>query len=297
MRYVTLNVKALEDEHPNGTFEAVLSSPRVDRDGEIIDAGAFEPLPASIPIHLDHDMSTEKIVARAVPTYVGDKLVAKGHYGSDPLSQSTRQKVIDGLIDSMSVGFIRPKMKRVDGVPHIVKSELIESSFVTIPSNVDALVLAGKQARHGTASKVVAGSHEERREQLTQAVRDAHPDVWWLHVVATFDDRVVFEAEERDGATETWQAEYAIDDDGAISIGDRGRVEVTEVVTPTASIDDTDEEKTVDESVDGKTATEAPDGTPGAPAAPGAPPALLTDIQQLHRQARIGRAQSQRSAL
>ena len=46
-RYLMGTVKALDDdgEDANGSFEVILSAPTLDRDGEVIDAEAFEPLP------------------------------------------------------------------------------------------------------------------------------------------------------------------------------------------------------------------------------------------------------------
>ena len=60
-------------EADNGGFRAIASTADMDRDGEVIDAGAFAvgpPLPASIPVHADHVASVNNLVARAVPSYV-----------------------------------------------------------------------------------------------------------------------------------------------------------------------------------------------------------------------------------
>ena len=43
--FIAGDVKALDTGNPNGEFEVILSAETVDRDGEIIDAKAFEPLP------------------------------------------------------------------------------------------------------------------------------------------------------------------------------------------------------------------------------------------------------------
>lgn len=137
-------VKALGDGDPNGEFEAVLSVPVVDRDGEVIDAGAFNPLPGEIPIHKYHDFSAP--VATAVPFYDGDLLKARGVFDPDPESQAIRQKV-GRSIRYMSVGFMaEPRVNDDDGVPHITRAELLEASFVSVPSNREAAILAVKAA-------------------------------------------------------------------------------------------------------------------------------------------------------
>ena len=46
-----------------GGFTAIASNGDLDRDGERILPGCFSPLPDSIPIHLDHTMRAESVVA------------------------------------------------------------------------------------------------------------------------------------------------------------------------------------------------------------------------------------------
>jgi HK97 family phage prohead protease len=142
-RIALFEVKALDGSDPNGEFEAILSVPTVDRDGEVIDGRAFEPLPAEIPIHKFHDFSSP--VATATPFYEGDVLKARGTFDPDPESQAIRQKV-GRSIRYMSVGFMGATRSDEDGIPHITKGELLEASFVSVPSNREAAILAVKQA-------------------------------------------------------------------------------------------------------------------------------------------------------
>lgn len=221
----------------SGEFEAILSAPTKDRDGEVVSARAFEPLPESIVIHIDHAFGVGTAVARAVPRYDGDLLVAKGFYGSDPESQSVRQKVLDGIITTMSVGFMDAQREVKDGVTHIVKAELLEASFVSVPSNREALVLAAKSANlDATAAardyKSLAGSFEERADMLRRAIGDANPESWWSYVVATFDDAIVYQLDDES----TYRAPYSISD-GAVTLGSPEPVEVSEVLTPAKSTD------------------------------------------------------------
>ncbi len=148
-------VKALEGTDPNGEFEAVLSVPVVDRDGEVVDAGCFNPLPAEIPIHKFHDFSSP--VATAVPFYDGDVLKAKGVFDPDADSQAIRQKV-GRSIRYMSVGFMAAERADQEGVPHITKAELLEASFVSVPSNREAAILAVKAAQAPTISTSTMGA-------------------------------------------------------------------------------------------------------------------------------------------
>jgi len=142
-RIALFEVKALDGSNPDGEFEAILSVPTIDRDGEVIDGRAFEPLPAEIPIHKFHDFSSP--VATATPFYEGDVLKARGTFDPDADSQAIRAKV-GRSIRYMSVGFMAATRSDQDGVPHITRAELLEASFVSVPSNREAAILAVKQA-------------------------------------------------------------------------------------------------------------------------------------------------------
>jgi hypothetical protein len=231
-RYAFGEVKAIGDSpNGNGEFEVILSMPTLDRDGEVIDVKAFEPLPASIPFHAFHNFSDP--IGRAAPFYEGDKLKARGYYASTERAQEIRALVADGVIGHTSVGFMPPTREMKDGVPHIVKGELLEGSFVSVSSNREAAVLVSKAYREKPeekAVKAIAGSWEERRDLLRDAIRAMNPDAWWTGIVATFDDTVVFELDTMDG-TAQFQASYTITD-GVVTLGASEEVAVTEVVTP-----------------------------------------------------------------
>jgi HK97 family phage prohead protease len=142
---VFAEVKALDTKDPSGAFEAVLSTTIVDRDGEIVDAGAFNPLPKSIPIHVNHQfMDVAKVVGRGIPYYDGDILKVKGTFASTPDAQMVRTLVAEGMVQTMSIGFHQPTRDMKDGVPHVTGGQLIEASFVSVPANTDALVTMAK---------------------------------------------------------------------------------------------------------------------------------------------------------
>lgn len=140
--FAMAEVKALADENPNGSFEVILSAETVDRDGEVIDAKAFEPLPESIPFHAFHDFHDP--IGRGVPFYDGDVLKARGTFASTPRAQEIRTLVAEGVIGHTSVGFMAAVRKDAEDTPHITKGELLEGSFVSVPSNREAAVLLAK---------------------------------------------------------------------------------------------------------------------------------------------------------
>ena len=141
--FAVAEVKSAESDNPNGEFEVVLSAQTVDRDGEVIDAKAFEPLPDSIPFHAFHDFHDP--IGRAVPYYDGDVLKARGAFASTPRAQEIRTLVSEGVIGHTSVGFMSAVRKDAEDAPHITKGELLEGSFVSVPSNREAAVLMAKE--------------------------------------------------------------------------------------------------------------------------------------------------------
>ena len=140
-------VKAVEDADgdPNGEFDVILSAPSLDRDGEIIDAKVFDPLPDHITFDIDHGMSTATTVGSGVPEYLPDgRLRVKGTYSSIPRAQEVRTLVREGHIRTTSVAFMGAVREEKDGVPHIIKAELLNGAFVPIPSNRESVVLSAK---------------------------------------------------------------------------------------------------------------------------------------------------------
>lgn len=142
--FAVAQVKAAESENTAGEFEIIMSTDAVDRDGESIVKGAFDPLPESIPVHAFHDFHDP--VGRAFPSYDEQgRLVGRGFFANTPRAQEIRQLVADGVIGHTSVGFMAAERKSAAGVPEIASAELLEVSFVSVPSNRDAAVLAVKQ--------------------------------------------------------------------------------------------------------------------------------------------------------
>lgn len=140
-------VKAIEDAEgdPNGEFDVILSAPTLDRDGEVIDAKVFDPLPDHITFDIDHGMSTATTVGSGVPEYLPDgRLRVKGTYSSIPRAQEVRTLVREGHIRTTSVAFMGAVREEKDGVPHVVKAELLNGAFVPIPSNRESVVLSAK---------------------------------------------------------------------------------------------------------------------------------------------------------
>lgn len=149
--YVAASVKAAEDDAGPGSFEAVLSTGVVDRDGEVVEPRAFEPLPDHITLDVDHGLSTQTTVASGRPYYDGDVLKVAGTFSSIARAQEVRTLVVEGHIRTLSVAFRTQERQVKDGVPHITKGELLNAAFVAIPANPQALVLSAKAGARNSA--------------------------------------------------------------------------------------------------------------------------------------------------
>lgn len=141
--FALAQVQTAESDDPRGEFEVILSAETLDRDGEVIDSRAFEPLPDSIPFHAFHDFHDP--IGRGTPYYADDgTLRARGVFASTPRAQEIRTLVSEGVIGHTSVGFMGAVRKDGEGAAHVTTGELLEGSFVSVPSNREAAVLLAK---------------------------------------------------------------------------------------------------------------------------------------------------------
>lgn len=136
----------------NGGFKAVLSTGRVDRDGEALDPADWaQPLPDSIPIGVDHSMRVGDLIGSARPYLENGRLMIDGTFADTPNAQHTRALVNQGHLGTMSVEFLR----HPDG-----RNELVGGSFVHLPANPDARVLASKAPAGDPTRSLIQGIHD-----------------------------------------------------------------------------------------------------------------------------------------
>jgi HK97 family phage prohead protease len=139
-------VDTVETDSPNGAFEVVLSAATLDRDGEIIDSRAFDPLPDHVPFDIDHGMTVQTTVGSGQPYYAEDgSLRVKGTFASTPLAQEVRTLVAEGHIRTTSVTFMAAERENDEkSIPHVTRAELLNGTFTPVPSNREAVVLSAK---------------------------------------------------------------------------------------------------------------------------------------------------------
>lgn len=302
------------DEYPNGSFEVILSAPTVDRDGEVVDSKAFEPLPEHITFDTDHSMTCDSVVGSGAPYYAADgTLRVKGGFAGDERSQTIRQKVTEGHIRTTSVTFMAARREKDDkGVQHVVKAELLNGTFTPIPSNRESVVLTAKsivakegrrnsgsdmeriQAMHDMSAelgascdggkrlsvpaeaKSIVGSLEAQRDRVADALEDAYPD-GWTYIRGVLPDTVVFDAWNGDEQA-TYQQSYTDDGSVVTLTGDPAEVDVMEIVTP-----DADADRETDDGLKSTAATAEATGSPAADAA-----ADAADDETVERRSHLG---------
>lgn len=132
------DTSASADEYP-GTFTVELSNESLDRDGDVLKGHEWEqPLPEQITFVNDHTHKMASVVGSAKPTLEDGKIICRGTWAETPNAQETR-KVIPH-VPYVSVAY---REKR-DRKANTVSRELINGSFVVVPSNPNAKVLASK---------------------------------------------------------------------------------------------------------------------------------------------------------
>ena len=310
-RYLMGTVKAADDaEGDTGAFEVILSTPTLDRDGEIIDAKAFEPLPDHVTFDIDHGMSVVTTVGSGVPSYDdAGNLVVAGTFSSIPRAQEVRTLVREGHIRTTSVAFMDAKrVKGKDGKTHITQAELLNGAFVPIPSNRESVVVSAKEyaakvgARNseqdatrlqqihdltvengaecatkaarvlGAVRKFAGGqSANELRESLTAAVREAYgAESTWVWVRDFDADWVVFEVEDAEHDVSLYRQSYSASGAAIALSGDAEPVTVRVTYVPAG-------EQPVEDPEDPDEDPEAPDSAQesgSSPAPKSAAPAI-----------------------
>jgi len=128
-----LNLKEVKGE---GTFEVIATTEGVDRDGEVIMVNGwdFANFMKNPVVLFGHDYWSFPIGAVTEVISEGGKVIAKGVFARTEEGQKARLLYDDGILKTVSVGFI---VKERNG-NIITKAELLELSFVPVPSNPEA---------------------------------------------------------------------------------------------------------------------------------------------------------------
>ena len=178
MKKEIISLKASIQE-VNGKMTIVASDETVDRSGEVVRARQWDlsNFLKSPRLLVDHDYSVKSIVGKAVNARVENaKLLFEPLYHDiTELARQVKEMVDQGFLDTVSVGFIRK------GEGNNVVNELLEISFVAVPANPNARVLAVKDI----------GADDERA--IKEFIDDENFDD---------EDEIIEEAEQEDDEVE-----------------------------------------------------------------------------------------------
>lgn len=153
----------IEKSADEKTITVVASDETEDRQGEIVrvsgwDLKNFKKNPVML---VSHDYSQLPIGTWEVSKREG-KLVAKATFSSIPKAKEVETLVKEGILSAVSVGFIVKKRNDID--PAIIeKAELLEISWVSVPANPSALMLAYEK---GYAFQMKKSPEIEKNEKL-----------------------------------------------------------------------------------------------------------------------------------
>jgi hypothetical protein len=131
--------RSLSIARDGDTFKANEADYGIRALGHYDDAKWKTPLPATIPFSADHRMDSGGIVGSGTPTLTERGLEVVGRWASTPRAQEVRQLVAEKHLQHVSVEFLRHS----DGTGKVSR-ELVGGSFVYVPSNPEAKVLASK---------------------------------------------------------------------------------------------------------------------------------------------------------
>lgn len=142
-----------------GTFEVIATNEAVDRDGEVLKVSGwnFSNFMKNPILLFGHNYWEMQTIIGAVTEVevVNGNVVARGVFARTPEGQLARQLYEDGILKTVSVGFI--PLERQGNV--ITKAELLELSFVPVPSNPQALSLQKSLEQKMSFLKTVVSEH------------------------------------------------------------------------------------------------------------------------------------------
>lgn len=136
-------IKALIEKAVDGGFSFIASTAAVDRQGDVIDQGGWDIASyLKNPVMLWAHDYTLPPVAKALTINPTDPrgLTGTCEFAPTDFAQEIKTLVEGGFVNALSVGFI-PKERNGNT---ITSSELLEISFVPVPANQEALMLAAK---------------------------------------------------------------------------------------------------------------------------------------------------------
>ena len=170
----------------------IASTAGVDRYGDVVDQAtwALAAYNMNPVIQVDHDWRAEKNVGKASSIGVeGGQLVVEVEWGSSPFAVEIAQKVMDGHLSAVSVGFRSATTVYRDSLPkddpyygqrgYLYRDNtLLEVSVVVIPANAEAVLI--RRALDDTAPDLADSEYSQPPIAYAKALKAEYPEIWEL---------------------------------------------------------------------------------------------------------------------
>lgn len=156
------------------TFKVIATNETRDRDGEIIKVTGwnFDNYMKNPVILSNHNYKIENIVGRATRIYVENgNVIIEGVFAETPAGVLAQSLYDGGFLKTVSVGFI-PKERDKADYRTITQAELLEVSFVPVPSNPTALSLDAKSFGEAKKTGLVVDESEVSNAQVVEAIKE-----------------------------------------------------------------------------------------------------------------------------
>jgi len=169
-------IKGIVKKLNKDTVTVVASSDAVDRDGDVLDPKGwdlknFQTNPVLLWSHLAGELPIGKVLDIHTE---GSELVAEVKFATHDFAKTVETLVRDGFINTTSVGFMPQEISEKDALTS--KQELLELSFVNVPSNPSATVRRGLKWK-GFQAKVKEFEHKEIEEKAGRVISEKNRNI------------------------------------------------------------------------------------------------------------------------
>jgi HK97 family phage prohead protease len=144
-----------------GGLEAVISTPKVDHDGESVDPMGLKNRDEWLTnplIYWAHEWARNPMaepIGKGTRLDVhGDRIESAAVYAPTPKAQNIRALVAGGFVRKTSIGFDPLEMADIKGIPTHTAWRLLEWSVVPMPANTEATITGVKSALRWLADEV-----------------------------------------------------------------------------------------------------------------------------------------------
>ena len=180
------NIRGTRDDD---TVTVQFMTEQVARDGMVLDAdgidtSAFEQNPVVLWSHGTDPRRGDEPIAKAHNLRRnGEGMLADVTFADDEFAQRIREKVRNGFVNAVSIGWRTEDIDRTGDAPTVTEADMTEFSFVAVPADTEALV---KERTAGSE----ASQKSELREEVRAMRRELAVHVRGQSLASTLEDAI-----------------------------------------------------------------------------------------------------------